>query len=119
MDTVIVERKPDEQRIHSEHVLEVRNDRDGAACSHGYSLVAPFIGENGPRFCQRRIVERKLDCRSEAKIAEFDLAVGGQARAHERAESIADFSGFCSPTRRKETFALASPGMTVFAPSPV
>ena len=53
------------------------------------------------------------------EVRELDLAVSRQALAHKGAEGVADFCGSCAPTRRKETFAVACPGMTVFAPSPV
>jgi len=103
MDAVVVKREADEQRIHAEHILEVGHDRNGTARalpSAGLSNDS-WSGGASPKFPNSTL-----------------QSAGSRALTKARKASRI-FSGSCSPTSRNETFALASPGMTVLAPSPV
>src|SRR3984885_6771874 len=89
MDPVVVEREADHQGVHAEHGLEVADDRDRAAGADRYRLLAPFLGERGARLAQSRIIERHLERRIAAEIAEFDRTIGWHAGADKIAEGIA------------------------------
>ena len=110
MHAVVVEREADQQRIHPQHALEVGDDRDRAAGADRHRLVAPFLGQHGARLVERRIVERELQRRRQAEIAELDLAVGRQARAHEGAEAVADFLGVLLADQAERDFRRGLPG---------
>ena len=120
MHAVVVEREADQQRIHAEHALEVGDDRDRAAGADRHRLACPT-----PRASTLRALLSaglsKDSCSGGArpKLANSTLQSAGM-RARTKARNASQiFSGSCSPTSRNETLAVASPGMTVLAPSPV
>ena len=54
-----------------------------------------------------------------AKLLNSTLASAGSRARTKARKASRIFCGSCAPTRRKDTLAVACPGMTVFAPSPV
>src|SRR5262245_41947080 len=93
MDTIVVKREADEQRIHAQYIFEVRHNRDRPSCAHCHRLVPPFFSEDAPRLGERRIVKGELDRWRQSEITELDLAVAGQARPNKVPKGIADFLG--------------------------
>ena len=91
MDTIVVERKTDQKRVHAEHVLKIADDRYRSSSPNRDGFLAPFPRQRFTRLGKRRIVERHVKCRSAREIAEFDAAVGRHAGAHEFAERVANF----------------------------
>src|SRR5262245_37116388 len=93
MDTIVVKREADEQRIHAQYIFEVRHNRDRPSCAHCHRLVPPFFSEDAPRLGERRIVKGELDRWRQSEIAELDFAVARQARPYKVTKGIADFLG--------------------------
>src|SRR5580704_9953894 len=89
MDPVVVEREADHQRLHAEHGLKIADDGDRAASADGYRFPAPLLGKRGARLAQGRIIERHLERRIAAEIAELHRTVGRHAGADKIAEGVA------------------------------
>src|ERR1700730_7271113 len=91
MDAVVVESESDQQRVDAKMPLEVGYNRDRAAGTYQKRLLAPFLGQSGPRFGELRAIpiERNRGCTG--VVNEFGRTIGREVRAHEGAECIADF----------------------------
>jgi hypothetical protein len=62
------------------------------------------------------MIERQGHRRRTREALELGFGVRRKSLAHEGAKSSRIFCGSCSPTSRKETFAIACAGMTSWRP---
>src|ERR1700761_1106980 len=90
MDVVVVEAEADQQRVQSQRLLEVGDDRDRGAGAEQYRLLAPLLRQRLLGRAKRLHVPGQRDRRRQGMVAELRLAVAGESRRDIVAEGLTD-----------------------------
>src|SRR5277367_3818421 len=93
MDVVVVETEADQQRVETERLLEVGDDRDRGAGADQNRLLAPLLRQRLAGGAERLHVPRQRDGGRGRMVAELDLAVAGDARGDVIAKRLAYLGG--------------------------